>query len=329
VPSAKQDPCPGCACPDTGLLQSTEPLAADDRLVRSTLAAAGDVISFRGCPRCTLIFRAPRPTQAQLDHYYSQVLPPQERRIMGELGVTPELAAARYDVRYAELFRDITALAGRSASAGHIVDLGGWNGQSLVPWLNAGWRGTLVDPGASLRSVKDPRIRCFPSVKEAAAAVPPADIVTSYHCLEHLLDLTTWRAEALAIGKPGTLWVVEVPFDVTSIRGLLGRQRLPSASVHEEHLNFFLPTSLGALAELMGLRVRWLGILVTPYWFGPTVALRLVAEQQRTGTAPAELRPRFSSGAALRRHLRWRLPLWRRWAGLKFRWYRLRNRSRG
>src|SRR5262245_54763866 len=230
---------------------------------------------------------------------------------MGELGVTPELAAARYQVRYAELFRDIAALAGRAR--GHIADLGGWNGQSLVPWLNAGWEGTLVDPGASLRTGKDPRLRCFGSVKEAAASVPPADIVTSYHCIEHLPDLAAWRTEALAIGRPGTLWVVEVPFDVTGIRGLLGGRRLASASVHERHLNCFRPTSLRSLAERMGLQVRQLGILVTPYWFGPTVALRLVAEQQRpAGLTAGQIRPRFPAGARLRRHLRWRLPLWRR-----------------
>lgn len=247
---------------------------------------------------------------------------------MGELGVTAELAAARYEIRYAELFRDITALSGRAR--GHIVDLGGWDGQSLVPWLNAGWDGTLVDPGAALRGVKDPRVRCFASVKEAAAVGPPADIVTSYHCLEHLPDLAAWRAEALAIGKPGTLWVVEVPFDVTGIPGLLGGRRLSNASsIHEEHLNFFLPTSLRSLAELMGLRISWLGLLVTPYWFGPTVAVRLVGEQQHLASAAPTrpLRPRFSGGARLRRHLRWRLPLWRRWAGLKFRWYRLRHRA--
>src|SRR5262249_20282669 len=158
---------------------------------------------------------------------------------------------------------------------------------------------------------------------QARAALPPADVVTSYHCVEHLRDLHAWRVEALSLGRPGTLWVIEVPFDLIYVRGLIRRRPLPQPAVHEQHLNFFVPGSLHALGEVRGLEVEQVCIVVTEYWHGPVVGLRLVGRQQ--AAAGAVRRPRFASAAAMRRSLWVKLPLWRRWSGLKYRAFRRRN----
>jgi len=315
---AAADPCPLCAFEETVVLQTTEPLGPGDRFVQFNLAAAGTRVSFSGCPRCAMVFRQPRPSATELNRYYADTLPPLEPGMMAGMGVTPALAAARYDVRYAGLFQELSPLAG--STPGHIADFGGWDGRSLKPWLANGWQATLVDPGAAGRPRVDDRIRSFSTAAEARAALPPAGVVTSYHCLEHLLDLGAWREEALSLGHPGTLWVIEVPFDVIHIRGLMAPRPMPASVVHEQHLNFFVPDSLRALGEHMGLDVEQVRIVVTQYWFGPIVGLRLVGRQR--SAAPAALRPRFRDGAALRGFLARRLPLWKGWAGLKYRYFR-------
>lgn len=315
-------PCPLCAAIDGHfVLQRTEPLRHEDGLVRSTLASAGDVVEFRGCPRCGLIFRAPRPTAQHLKTYYESVLPTLEPEILGRFKVTHEIAAARNARRYADLHEDLRQVVG--LSQGHIVDLGGWDGQSLLPWERAGWQVTLIEPGHETRSLASPTIHAFHSPREAIEHSPTrADILTSYHCIEHLLDIRAWLKDTQQLSRPGTLWVIEVPFELISVRGLLGSSALHAPQIHDEHLNFFTPQSLGKLAEILGLQTIATRVVITQYWFGPTVALRLYARDVGGRAFADNVEPSFRSAASMRRYLAWHMLAWRRWAGLKFRAHR-------
>lgn len=305
--------CPLCASGDHFLLQRTEGLLPDDRIVRATLAAAGDVLRFHMCRRCELIFRTPRPSGAALDEYYKNVLPQREPEIMREMGVTREQGDERNRRRYEALYREVSARRTR----GRVIDIGGWDGAALVPWTRAGWNATLVDPGARSRKLASSNITAFESPSEVPAS---ADVLTSYHCIEHLLDLRAWLDDVRRLSRRKTLWVIEVPIEIVYVRGLLGRKPLREAGIHEEHLNFFTPDSLGAVARAAGLRVRSVGFVITLYWFGPTVALRMYAEDD--GAAKPRQAPSPKSELRLRAKLAVMLPFWRRVAGLKFRAHR-------
>jgi Methyltransferase domain len=319
--------CPLCLVDETFVLQRTRPLRPDDAIVRSTLAEAGQPIEFRACLLCGLIYRTPRPTPEHLAHYYQILLPPLEPGIMATMGVTRETAHARNEKRYAELYDTVRRVHDRPT--GHIIDLGGWDGLSLVPWQRGGWQVTLIDPGNETRTMASPSIRAVGSAREALSLPnPKASIITSYHCIEHVLDIRAWLREARLLSERGTTWVIEVPFEVIYMRGLADRHSMQGPPpIHEQHLNFFTPRALRSLARMAGLRTLSTGIVVTPYWFGPTVSLRLYARD--AGDLPAdaaELR-RFPSPKAARGYLSRRLLLWRRWSGLKYRAHRLLRAS--
>ncbi|MGH7282618.1 MAG: class I SAM-dependent methyltransferase [Polyangiaceae bacterium] len=292
----------------------------DGPLVESTLAAKGDVITFWMCTCCTLVFRMPRPSPTALAHYYSSVLAKREPEILRKMGVSPETMNARNRVRYEEVYEDV--YRGVRKTRGHIIDLGGWDGASLAPWRGAGWSTTLIDPSAPERALARSEMGIAATVNDARAlGRPPADIITSYHCVEHIDDLAKWADDVRCLCSNETLWVIEVPLELPHVRGLLGRKPLRSPQVHEEHLNFFTPQALRGLAGCMGLRALKVKMVVTLYYFGPTVSFRLYARDGGS-TAPARSE---KSPARLRAELRVKLPVWRRVAGLKYRWYRARH----
>jgi hypothetical protein len=312
--------CPLCRSGDTFVLQTTEPVSDSDPLVMTTFIAPGDVLRFMACLMCGLIFRTPRPTPEQIANFYGHILPPQEPAIMQAAGISPELADARNDRRYSLLFDDLSRLV--KGKAGHIIDIGGWDGRSLVPWQAAGWSTTLIDPGAAKRTLASRDIRALSSVDEATRAkLPPATLITSYHCIEHMVDIDSWIAESRALSNANTIWIIEVPFEIIYIPNLLRRRPKERANIHDQHLNFFTPRSLSALAWRMGLEPQSVKIVVTPYWFGPTVSLRLVARASSPAAQPPP--PKRQSARQMRASLALRLPLWRRIAGLMFRYSRL------
>ncbi|HYQ03663.1 MAG TPA: class I SAM-dependent methyltransferase [Polyangiaceae bacterium] len=311
--------CPLCRSGDTFVLQKTEPLADSDPLIETTFVAPGEVVNFMACQACSLVFRTPRPTPEQIANYYQHVLPPQVPVHLKQMGISEQLLDARNERRYALLFDDLMRLV--PGKSGHIIDIGGWDGRSLVPWQAAGWETTLIDPGAT-ETLPHPKIRALGSVEEAIhAELQPAKLITSYHCIEHLRDIDEWIAESKRLSNAETFWVIEVPFDLIHIPNLFQRRPLNRANVHIQHLNYFTPRSLNSLATLLGLEPMSLKIVVAPHWFGPTVALRVIARAPAHPKRPVPLKPR--SARRVRASLELRVPVWRRMAGLMFRYTRL------
>ncbi|MES1172681.1 MAG: class I SAM-dependent methyltransferase [Myxococcales bacterium] len=288
--------------------------------MKTTFIAAGEVLSFVACQACGLIFRSPRPTPEQIANFYQHLLPPLEPAILHGAGISEQLADARNDLRYALLFDDLRPLM--NGTTGHVVDIGGWDGRSLVPWQAAGWSTTLIDPGAAKRTLANHEIRALASVEEATRAkLQPATLITSYHCVEHILDIDSWIEESRRLSDADTTWVIEVPFEVIYIQKLLRRRPLERANIHDQHLNFFTPRSMTALALRMGLEPESVKIVVTPYWHGPSVSLRMVA---RASSDQKNL-ARFESWSSrrVRASMALWLPVWRRVAGLMFRYTRV------
>jgi len=317
--------CPLCRGGRCVELQRTAPLDHDEAIVQSGFAVPGDIIRFYGCLHCGLIFRMPRPSADGLTRYYRDVLPSRDTEIIRRLGVTKEQAASRTERRFREEFRRLQGFIG--SRHGHVIDVGGGRGESLVPWLETGWRATLVDLGVEQRGAVQPTIARRSSLADPTDVVcPPADVVLSYHCLEHALDLQAWLRELHAASKADSLWVIEVPVELPYIRGLLGPKGVIRPQINAEHLNFFTPQSLRWAARSVGLRVLGVVLDVVLYWFGPSVVLRLYANDARR--APLDVaEDAFASERAFRSYLRWRLIFWRRLGGLKFRAFRHRHRE--
>lgn len=315
--------CPLCESSSCATLQTSEPLDGECALVESTLSTKGDIVTFWICRRCALVFRTPRPTRDALAHYYGVILAKREPEILRKMGVSRATMDARNRMRYSELYEELRRRT--SSTRGHIIDLGGWDGASLAPWRSAGWRTTLVDPSAAARSLDQSEMHVAATATEAiAAGGPPADIITSYHCVEHIDSLAAWADEVRPLSSAGTLWVIEVPLDLVHIRGLLGRAPIRSPQIHEEHLNFFTPRALHVLGARLGLSDLSVKMAVTLYYFGPVVSLRLYG---RKGRRPTLERPSERSVRRLRAELAIKVPVWRRLAGARFRWYRATHPS--
>ncbi len=316
--------CPLCESANHFELQRTAPLSSEEEMVKLSLAEAGRPIVFNACCHCGLIFRSPRPEFERLAKHYAHALPMLESDIKQQLGVTGERAAERETYRFEETYHQVQRYNRRDG--GHIIDIGGGAGRSLLPWLKSGWQATLVDAGVKSRPAINPLIQEVSSIQKALS-LPESkfDVITSFHCIEHLLSIKDSLKEMSRLSAPSTLWVIEVPFDVLYIRGLLGSAPIAQSQINIEHLNFFTPQSLSFVARLLNLRVLALQSIVVLYWFGPTVSIRLYACDEGHSENERPFADRFKSPQAFRRFLTYRLPLWRRWAGLKFRYYRYRT----
>jgi hypothetical protein len=307
--------CPLCNHSATFTLQRTRPLTATDRVVSEGLSNPGDVLEIRGCPRCGMLFRAPRPSAEVLAAYYSS-LPSREGDLMDLLGVSRDRGARRNASRHAASFDALRRIHGNGP--GHVVDIGGGDGAALSPWRAAGWRTTLVDPGVELRGAGGNDV--VPSV--SALAGTAVDVVTSYHCIEHMADVGASLKEMSEVSRKGALWCVEVPHEVPTMAGLLGDAPM-DPTFHVEHLNFFTPQALRFVGHVIGLRDVRVDTVVSTHWHGPSVGLRMVGIDD--GGAPHQIRDSYRDSAQMRTALRVLMPAWRLESSLKFRWFRARG----
>jgi SAM-dependent methyltransferase len=191
-----------------------------------------------GCGHGTIV---PRPTPAQLDHYYTTVKPPPHRA-----GSHP---TDHPDAR--DLARQVRRLG--APSGGRSLDVGCGDAAFSYHLQAIGYAPTLIDLAPeSVEYARRVSGAEFERVGFEAFAAPAGafSVILMSQVLEHAIDPAAWLAKAAALLAPGGLLVVAVPNFAGAYRALGARDPFITPP---EHLNHFTPRSLARAMRDAGL----------------------------------------------------------------------------
>ncbi len=206
------------------------------------------------CDECHLLFRNPRPTQAEIAASYDQ-------------GDTYE-EWHKQDAHYTSLWQRRIKLVQSYVPGGRLLDVGVGDGGFLAAATAAGFtcEGTeLSQTGASFAKEKGLSVRMgqFTDLDWPEAHF---DAITIWHVLEHLPNPGAAIRHAHQVLKPGGMLFVAVPNETHPIlrHKLFGNGRpSPFGPLHpgsEIHLSHFQPRTLARLLERENFEVERLAV---------------------------------------------------------------------
>jgi 2-polyprenyl-3-methyl-5-hydroxy-6-metoxy-1,4-benzoquinol methylase len=262
------------------------------------------------CQACGLVWTNPRPSGADLDRYYATLYrydyqgastPPLRKIVRGVLGAEQRRRSLQPWLREGAVVLDV------GCGAGELVYL------LRRRKVNA----SGLEPGEEYAEFAR-RILGIPvqtaTVRTASVAPRSLDVVTMFHCLEHVPDPRRVLATVHEWLREGGLVVVEVP-------NVASTAQAPSHRFHYAHLYHFTGRTLAAAGAAAGFRVVQTGYSDD----GGNVTVIF-----RRGADPPDARAGLEGQAdeirsVLRRHTAWRhyasgTPYRRAFGRLRRRW---------
>jgi len=297
--------CPGCHGGQISSL-GRQRLDGSEEFFTLGLLAPGDVLGYCQCEDCGLVFTNPRYADATLAEYYGRVCPLNEPlRRPADFASNPV-----YTRRITHRFGLVhAALALRLKPGAVVADFGGNDGASLVPFVEAGFRTVLIDPGSRNRTLRSDKIEPFDSAAEVRAAGLQCDAVLNLQTLEHILDVRAFVAEMLSTLKPGGLLYCEVPYERNILTPLaLGNRELTN-HCHPEHINYFSLESLRRVLALQGVTALRQSVEFVPVVYNVMPSVVLIGQRAQAPTTLDHL-PQVARERLRRELNRVRLPLW-------------------
>ena len=196
------------------------------------------------CRSCGLVWINPRPPAAEMDRYYATeyradykgaAAPPLRKILRGMLGARERRRALRPLLREGASVLDVGCGAGEFV---YLLRRDRMNASGLEPG---------EDYAAFARRVLDVPVQTA-TVDTAVVEPESLDLVTMFHCLEHVPDPHRVLATVRGWLRRDGLAVVEVPNIVSTMQA-------PAHRFHYAHLYNFTGATLGALGEAAGLRL--------------------------------------------------------------------------
>jgi len=202
------------------------------------------------CPQCRHIFWRSMPTDEELAKHYAEVYTGSHNQ---------EDIQTRNSRYYESHLQDLIRIAGVTPSQATIADYGSSYPILLVKAKEAGFSGTLgieYDRAANDFGRSHGIEMVTPDEFRDQAPGAPLDIVRLSHVLEHLIDpLAVLKSISARMRKGGLLYITQPNFPVLSAHECAEEL---ADSVWPEHLHFFSPISLCALATLAGFQITQL-----------------------------------------------------------------------
>ena len=208
---------------------------------------------FQACTACATLYMSPRPSEAVMAEYYAN----SENYAIWAARIFPASEPARRRKIHEPWFARILDYCVRySVATGTLVEVGPGFGTFCAVATQSGRfkRVLAVEPTPQLaaacrsRGVEVVEQR----IEDAAAGLPPADVVCAFEVIEHLFDPARFVADCARAVAPGGLLVLSCPngqgFDIATLRE-------KALAVDAEHVNLFNPSSLSDLVRRSGFQV--------------------------------------------------------------------------
>lgn len=206
------------------------------------------------CASCGLLFRNPRPTQADIARSYDTG---------GTFSAWQDEEAAR-----APMWERRAAIIHRFKPGGHLLDLGTGDGRFLQLCRDLGYEtsGTEISlAGAAYAQKRGFDVR-LGQILEIELPAESFDIITIWHVLEHVPNPGAVLRKAHSLLRPNGILAVAVPNEENFFvrRALhLGTTSSPFDPLHfggEIHLTYFRPATLQATLRSAGFEILEFGV---------------------------------------------------------------------
>ena len=159
------------------------------------------------CPSCHLLFTVPRPSVESMGRYYKSddYLSHQTNKS----GLIPRLYESVKRVNLKYKFK----LATQDLPQGRLLDIGCGVGDFLGVAAKAGWEVVGIEPSSQAKSIANDRLGFMPLDPSETATLPSSsfDVITMWHVLEHVDDLSEQVSQLARLLTPGGRLIVAVP----------------------------------------------------------------------------------------------------------------------
>lgn len=205
--------------------------------------------AFERCRACGLVFATPRPTEAELDAFYTADY------FSGHsdgLGYGDYRGESWAEANAESMWRSVCRWLTQHVPEESVLDIGCATGAFLAQARQSGWRVQGVEKSAAARAVAASEFG-VPVTDSTGAVAAQFGLVTMWHVLEHVLDPLTELVAARDRLAPGGILFIELPQ-----WGSLGRRRRGAGWSQlrpPEHINFFDRRSLAAALGRAGFRL--------------------------------------------------------------------------
>lgn len=198
------------------------------------------------CRKCALVLTNPRPTDADLGHYY------ESRKYMPHQSAGYSLMASLYRIARSQTLNWKRKQAGAYRKVGRLLDFGCGTGEFINTMLNSHWKADGVEKSEEARTQAEAMTGQLisPSMPKVQACY---DLITLWHVLEHLTE----PAEMLdqfhsALVSQGTLFLAlpnHQSYDARHYGSLWAGYDVP------RHLWHFTPASVAQLLTAHGFKL--------------------------------------------------------------------------
>jgi 2-polyprenyl-3-methyl-5-hydroxy-6-metoxy-1,4-benzoquinol methylase len=162
------------------------------------------------CTNCGFLFTNPRPSEANIGQYY------QSDDYISHSNTSKGLINTLYQwVRNYTIKRKCQYIAQISglSQAGRLLDIGCGTGEFLHGMQQQGWQVEGLEPSPSARALATSQYQLSVSPSETLYQLPRQsyDVITLWHVLEHVHDLSRYLDQIRLLLKPSGKLIIAVP----------------------------------------------------------------------------------------------------------------------
>ena len=185
-------------CPVCGSGSLTSFLSAKDYFL------TGEKFDIVKCTSCGFRFTNPRPEAKDLGKYYEST------DYISHSDTRKGIFASVYQLVRKYTLNRKYKLIGKFHPRGEILDIGCATGQFLKYMADHGWRASGIEPDEKTRAraISEYNLQVFPEEQLNMFNKASFDVITMWHVLEHVSDLSGRMAQLKMLLKPeGTLFI--------------------------------------------------------------------------------------------------------------------------